>query len=68
MPSQIPHQSAMLCVPNLSVARMSAYCQVSACLRPGHRSDRIALRHFTEFGNSLAAGRPDVDGRAQADC
>ena len=68
MTSQVSHQSAMLCVPNLSVARMSADCQVSACLRPGHRSDRIALRNFTEFGNSLAAGRPDVDCSAQADC
>ena len=58
----------MLRVPNLSVARISADCEVSACLRPGHGSDSVGRRNLAELGNLLAARRPDVDCRAQSDC
>lgn len=69
VPAQRTYNSVMLCVPNLSVARLSSNSKIETFLGPSDRGDCIgALLDFAELLDALARGRPDVDGAVQAHC
>ena len=47
--SQVSHQPVVLCVPNLSVARVGPHCEMSARLSPGHGRDGVSVGDLAEL-------------------
>ena len=57
----------LLHIPDLNLPVVSAYAQVSALLRPSHRSDSIPFTKVHQLANRGRIGIPDVDVLGESD-